>query len=148
MLARFDDSVIAEKPDLVLWQVGSNAVLRDHPIAPANALIREGVQRLKHAGADVVLINPQFAPKIIGKPDLDGMIKVIDIAAKESHVGVFHRFSVMRHWYESEHMSFEAFLSPDELHMNDWSYACVAKLLAGAIVEAATRPTASARFTP
>ena len=34
--------------------------------------------------------------------------------------------------------------SPDHLHMNDWSYACVAKLLAGAIAEAATRPVASA----
>jgi hypothetical protein len=28
--------------------------------------------------------------------------------------------------------------------MNDWGYACVAKLLAGAIAEAATRPVASA----
>ena len=30
MLARFARGVIAEKPDLVLWQVGSNAVLRGH----------------------------------------------------------------------------------------------------------------------
>src|SRR6185312_1463932 len=30
MLARFDRDVIAEKPDLVLWQVGTNGVLRDH----------------------------------------------------------------------------------------------------------------------
>ena len=29
MLARFDTAVIAEKPDLVLWQVGTNSVLRD-----------------------------------------------------------------------------------------------------------------------
>jgi hypothetical protein len=28
--------------------------------------------------------------------------------------------------------------------MNDWGYGCVAKLLAGAISEAATRPVASA----
>jgi hypothetical protein len=28
--------------------------------------------------------------------------------------------------------------------MNDWSYACVAKLLGAAITEAATRPVASA----
>jgi hypothetical protein len=28
--------------------------------------------------------------------------------------------------------------------MNDWSYACIAKLLAGAIAEAATRPTLTA----
>ncbi len=35
MLARFDEQVIAEKPDLVVWQVGSNSVLRDQPLAPA-----------------------------------------------------------------------------------------------------------------
>ena len=32
MLARFDRDVIAQKPDLVLWQVGSNSVLRDRPL--------------------------------------------------------------------------------------------------------------------
>jgi len=41
-------------------------------------------------------------------------------------------------------MPFDAFLSPDELHMNDWSYGCVAKLLAGAIADAAQRPTLTA----
>jgi lysophospholipase L1-like esterase len=30
MLARLDTAVIAEKPDLVLWQVGTNWVLRMH----------------------------------------------------------------------------------------------------------------------
>ena len=30
MLARFDESVSAERPDLVLWQVGTNAVLRGY----------------------------------------------------------------------------------------------------------------------
>jgi acyl-CoA thioesterase I len=33
MLARFDESVSAERPDLVLWQVGTNAVLRGYELA-------------------------------------------------------------------------------------------------------------------
>ena len=33
---------------------------------------------------------------------------------------------------------FEAFLSPDGLHMNDWSCRCFAKVLADAIADAAT----------
>jgi hypothetical protein len=41
-------------------------------------------------------------------------------------------------------MPFDAFVSPDGLHMNDWSYGCLAKWLSTAIVEAATRPTATA----
>jgi hypothetical protein len=32
--------------------------------------------------------------------------------------------------------------------MNDWSYACVAKLLATSIAEAATRPAVSASIAP
>jgi acyl-CoA thioesterase I len=57
MLARFDRDVFAAHPDLVLWQVGSNAVLLGRPIAPTGLLIDEGVRRLKAAGSDVVLID-------------------------------------------------------------------------------------------
>src|SRR5262249_2350507 len=60
------------------------------------------------------------------------------------HVPLFHRFELMRHWYEIEHLPFEAFVSLDGLHMNDWSYACLAKGIAQAIAEAATRPMATA----
>ena len=35
MLARLDTGVIAEQPDLVLWQVGTNSVLRDQAAAAA-----------------------------------------------------------------------------------------------------------------
>lgn len=57
---------------------------------------------------------------------------------------LFHRFELMRRWYETEHLPFATFVSADGLHMNDWSYACLAKGLALAIAEAATRPTATA----
>lgn len=147
MLARFEDEVIAEKPDLVIWQVGSNSVLRDQPLEPAGKLIREGVRRLKDAHADVILMNPQYAPKVIAKRDAELMVDLISLAAKEAHVDLFQRFAVMRYWRLTENMPFEVFLSPDELHMNDWSYGCVAKLLAGAITEAAMRPTLTAGAT-
>jgi acyl-CoA thioesterase I len=148
MLARFERDVIAEKPDLVLWQIGSNSLLRDDPIEPATLRIKEGVARLKEIGADVVLMNPQFAPKIITRHNIDGMVTLIDTAAKAANVSVFHRYRVMRHWKQVEGMDFSAFLSPDELHHNDWSYSCIAKLLAASIAEAATRPATTAHALP
>jgi hypothetical protein len=51
---------------------------------------------------------------------------------------------MMKRWYDNDHMKFESFVSPDGLHMNDWSYACLAKGLGEAIAEAATRPVMSA----
>jgi len=146
MLARLDRSVIVEKPGLVLWQLGSNSVLRDHDGAGNAPLIAEAIKRLKATGADIVLIDPQFAPKILAKAGIDAMLRVISTVAKEASVELFHRFDVMRHWREAERIPFETFLSPDQLHMNDWGYNCWAKLMADAIDRAATRvpQTASA----
>jgi acyl-CoA thioesterase I len=144
MLARLDTAVIAEKPDLVLWQLGTNSVLRDKPVLPHAPLLHEGLARLKATGADVVLIDPQYAPRVISKPTCPGMVSLIATTAKAEHVGVFHRFELMRQWHEIENLPFETFVSNDGVHMNDWSYACLAKALGLAIAEAATRPTATA----
>jgi acyl-CoA thioesterase-1 len=144
MLARFDRDVISQHPDLVLWQVGSNSVLRDRPLGEANSSLRDGLKRLREAGTDVVLMNPQYAPKVISKHDVDGMVDLIHVTAKETNVDLFERFAVMRYWRLTEDIPFSTFISPDELHMNDWSYGCIAKLMAGAIHEAAVRSTVTA----
>ena len=144
MLARLDRAVIAEKPDLVLWQLGTNSVLHDKAVPPHARYLHEGLQRLKSAGADVVLIDPQYAPKVLAHAGCNGMVSLIAATAKSEHVAVFRRFDLMRHWYSVEHLPFQAFLSADGLHMNDWSYACLARALAIAIGQAATQPTATA----
>ena len=125
MLARLDSAVIAEKPDLVLWQVGTNSVLRDKAVLPHATLLHEGLARLKATGADIVLIDPQYAPRVISKPNCEGMVSLIATAAKAEHVGVFHRFELMRRWREVEQLPFETFVSTDGLHMNDWSLSLI-----------------------
>jgi len=144
MLARFERDVFAEKPDLVIWQVGSNSVLRDRPLSEAPAALNAGLKLLREHGADVVLMNPQYAPKVFTRHDIEGMVHLIAVAAKDDSIDLFQRYAVMRYWQLTEGLTFSAFLSPDELHLNDWSYGCVAKLLAGAIHDAATRPTLTA----
>jgi lysophospholipase L1-like esterase len=148
ILARFEESVSADKPDLVLWQLGTNSLLRDRTLAEAAALIGQGLTRLKAIKADVILINPQYAPRVIAKADIEHMNNVIATASNNGNVNLFDRFAVMQHWHAVQGMPFNEFLSPDELHMNDWSYACVAKLLSGAIAEAATRPALTAKTAP
>jgi acyl-CoA thioesterase I len=144
MMARFGADVIAAHPQLVLWQIGTNSVLRDHPLSPHGAQLHAGIEQLKAAGADVILIDPQFAPAVLAKSETEGMLEQIALAAKQEDVDLFQRFAVMRNWHDVQHLSFDAFVSPDHLHMNDWSYACIAKLLGNAIAEAATRPVAAA----
>jgi lysophospholipase L1-like esterase len=146
MLRRFDRAASDDKPDVVLWQLGTNSVLRGRPITEVDQAITEGLIRMKALGADVVLIDPQFAPQVLGRREAaDSMVRIIAAASTSRSVDLFPRFQVMREWHEAEAIPFETFLSPDLLHMNDWGYACFAKLLSAAIAEAATQPAASAR---
>jgi acyl-CoA thioesterase I len=147
MLKRFDTAVIAAKPSLVLWQFGTNSVIRDQKFADESAAIRNGINKIRATGADVVLIDPQFVPKVIEKAEAEQTVESIAATAKMQSVDLFRRFALMKHWHESDHMAFKSFASPDDLHMNDWSYACMAKGLGQAIADAAQRPVVSATAT-
>ena len=144
MLTRLDESVLSEKPDLVLWQVGTNAVLRDQALQPIGAAIHEGLARIKASGADVILVDPQFAPEVIAKAEIAPMIRLISTVANQDNVVLFRRYALMQHWREASGIPFDEFVSPDNLHMNDWGYGCIAKIFAGAIADAASRPILTA----
>ena len=150
MLRRFDLAALSDVPDVVLWQLGTNMVLRDDPsFAETSRLITEGLMRMKALGADVVLIDPQFAPRVLARRnDAERMVQVIAAASRNRGVDLFPRFQVMREWHEAEAIPFDAFLFPDLLHMNDWGYACFARLLGAAMAEAATRPVTSVGALP
>jgi lysophospholipase L1-like esterase len=148
MLARLDRDVRAAKPDLIIWQVGSNSLLKDHPLAAEKTRLHEGVSRMKAMGADVILLDPQYAPSVLAKHDAQGMVDLIGAEAKSANVDIFQRFALMRQWHDAQGLPFEAFVSPDMLHMNDWGYRCLAKTLAMTIGEAVTRPVVSANARP
>ena len=133
MLERFDRDVLSLHPDLVIWQLGTNAVIKDQGVAGDEPPIRAGVAKLKAAGADVILMNPQYAPVVLRDPDAFPMVRLLDDVGREERVPVFERFEVMRDWVVSGRATPTNVLAPDGLHMNDVGYRCVGVLLADAI---------------
>jgi acyl-CoA thioesterase-1 len=137
MLARFERDVVAYHPQLVIWQTGSNYALRNQNIEEYANTLRQGISRLKATGADVILMDPQFAPRLIARPIHPMVVDSITALGNEMNVAVFRRFAVMQHWISSGHYRFEEIVSSDGLHMNDVSYSCIAHLLADSVVAAA-----------
>lgn len=133
MMLRFDRDVLAEKPDLVIWQVGTNTLLNGHDMWSLFLDVRAGIRRLRAQGADVLLMNVQYSPRVLARPTHEAMMDLVAVAGRETDVDVFDRFRVMRHWAEDLRYGFDVFVTADGLHMNDWGYACVAELLAEAI---------------
>jgi lysophospholipase L1-like esterase len=138
MMARLDE-VLAPKPDLVIWQLGTNTVLRDGSIAATSDTLHSGIARIKASGADILLIDPQFAPSVNAKPAVSDMVEMIGHVGKETHVPVFRRYVAMRHWHDDQAIPFDRFTIEDGLHMNDWGYSCIARLLADNIATVVTR---------
>lgn len=130
MMARFERDVVAEKPDLVIWQVGTNDSLAGDTIHSMSELILEGIDTLETAGADVIIMSPQYAPRFNERADHLLRVEAVRAAAREKNVGVFRRFEIMQNWIARENMTMAAMISKDGLHMNDLSYSCTAHLLA------------------
>jgi acyl-CoA thioesterase I len=141
MLARFEGDVLPYHPQLVIWQTGTNQSLRTGDIGGYVDTIRDGISRLKATRADVVLMDPQFAPRVIARPTHPFIVDSISAVTHDMNVAVFRRFAVMRHLISSGQYKMEDIISSDGLHMNDVSYSCIARLLADSIAAAAERGT-------
>jgi lysophospholipase L1-like esterase len=136
MMKRLQKEVIDVHPDLVIWQVGTNAVLRNLDPGDTAKMVEDGVTRIQAAGdADIVLVDPQYSPRVTERPEsASKMVKLLGKVAELRHVGIFPRFEVMREWHEKQALPVESFVIADGLHMNDWGYACFAQLLGDDII--------------
>jgi lysophospholipase L1-like esterase len=136
MMKRLQTEVIDMKPDMVIWQVGTNAVLRNEDPAETARLVEDGIMRIQAAGADLVLVDPQYSPKVNERADgLSKMVRLLGRVAQLRHVGIFPRFEVMRDWHEKQAIPIDNFVIADGLHMSDWGYACFAQLLGDNIIK-------------
>jgi len=140
MMRRLQVAVLDARPDLVIWQLGTNAVIRGFDPAVTEQLVRDGIEQMRAAGADVVLIDPQYAPQVTAKAEsANRMVGLISRVAHLEHVALFPRFAVMKDWYVRQDDSYTNFTIPDGLHMNDWGYACFAQLLGDTIIDSVAR---------
>jgi acyl-CoA thioesterase-1 len=137
MLARFPRDVLPYHPQLVIWQTGSNYALTGEDVQGYEQTIRTGIARLKAAHMDVILMDPQYAPRVLGRPLHKAIVNTIGKVGNDLKVAVFQRFAVMRHWVTHGHYRIEDLITRDQLHMNDASYHCIAHILADSLAAAA-----------
>ena len=156
-LQRFDTDVIAEKPGLVIWQVGTNAVWQspdENPPPPSFdetiRAIRDGLVKLRNeTKADVILMDLQYVPAVLTPAKKDkaiAMVEVISQVARDAGVNVFRRFAFMKGLYQVEQVSFDRMVDPnddDRLHDSDWATGRVAVAVKLAIVDGVNRAWSS-----
>ena len=149
---RFEPDVIAEAPALVIWQVGTNAIYHRSLYDPHRvaATIATALGWLKGLEMDVVLMDLQYAPYLLGDLEADEaakeqkeqdtrlMVSLISAAATDAEVNLFPRFALMERWVTVEKIDWARLIGPDGLHQTDFASDCVTQALDGAIGRAAT----------
>jgi acyl-CoA thioesterase I len=131
--ARIERDVLSAKPDLVIWQIGTNDVLRDLDPERLMTSVRSGIATIHRGGADIILMDLQYAPAVLSHPSYRVMEQALWATAKASGVSLFRRFALMREWAERGSMKMSAMVAADRLHMTDESYDCLARQLSSSI---------------
>lgn len=137
MAARIPDAVLAEKPDLVIWQVGTNAVLRDKDPTSEIEAVQTGISRIRATGSDVMLMDLQYAPAVLLHIKYRKMLRLLSATAHGENIPLLSRFALMRRWVEDGRLPLPMMLAADRLHMTDASYDCLARQVATKIAAAA-----------
>lgn len=140
-MKRMQADVIDARPDLVIWQMGTNAILHDVDYDDFDRVVQDGLDRLRAAGIETLLMDLQYAPRVTEVPDHQRMLEHFASLGARNRVPVFRRYAVMKHWADAMRGGYVGMLSSDGLHLNDTSYGCLAERLAEAIVGDAPRVT-------
>jgi acyl-CoA thioesterase-1 len=130
-------TVIAEHPDLIIWQTGSNDALRGVPVPRFIAETVAGVRAIRAAHIDVMLMEPQLCKALEGKEASPLYRDVVRLVGEDMQVPVIRRYDLMRTWLATGALSADEMLSPDGLHMADGGYAKLAEVVAADILHRA-----------
>jgi lysophospholipase L1-like esterase len=98
---RLARDVLPLKPTLVIWETGTVEAVQGSDIEQFRETLQAGIDALRHAGVEVVLMNMQFSrasdAMIRFEPYLTAMRQVADA----NDVPLFRRHGIMRNWAES-----------------------------------------------
>jgi acyl-CoA thioesterase I len=133
-IARFDRDVMAYSPDIVVWQLGTNDVTWGRTRDLKQSVV-DGVQLLRAGGADLILMDEQYAPVVLTS-HYSAMQAIIADVAQQKHVALFSRFDLMRRSVEAG-LSISTLVAWDGLHNSKEGYDCVGRALARAILASA-----------
>lgn len=129
---RMKQEVEQTKPDLVVWQVGTNDAINKVDVASFKTCLKNTLAWLHQRRIDVVLIDPQFGEELAKDAHYEKMVTAVAEVARESHVLLVDRYEAMRELQKERGDTF--YLTPDNLHLNDRGYRCMAEQLARNIV--------------
>ena len=101
MSQELEKLLLDEKPTLVIWQTGTFDALRGVDPEDFRSSVAGGVETLQNGGADVILMNMQYSPRIESMIAVGIYADNMRWVAREREVPLFDRLAIMRQWNDT-----------------------------------------------
>ena len=128
---RLRTEVAVNRPDLVLWQLGTNDALSRVPPEQFEQTVRSTIDWLKDDKIDVVLVGLQYTPKLARDKNYEEIRDALFKIAADEGVLYIRRYDAMRFIAQARSAPV---LAQDEFHLNDLGYRCMAEHVAQAVI--------------
>ena len=128
--------IAATDARLVIWAAGGIDAAARQDIGGFSDSLQTGIDAAHQAGADVLLIDPQYAPSIARIVDLTPYRDAVQGVAAASGIGRLRRYDLMRGWSEDGVFDFDASGASDRVAVARRLFDCLASVLANGIADA------------
>ncbi len=137
MLELMRAELAAHHYDLVLWQTGTVEAVRNVPPGEFGQTLSEGVETVLAAGANLVLVDPQYSRFLQTSSNLDPYEQGLQQAAAMPGVALFHRYDLMHAWANDGQIDLERTARSDRQKVIETLHTCLGRHLARLVLDSA-----------
>ena len=119
---------------LVLWQTGAVEAARNLDLDELAAALDTGLGRVDTAGADAVLIDPQFSRFLRANANVEPYREAMRLAAAAHNAPLVRRYELMHAWAEAETVDLERAPRSARVAVADRLNDCLALAIAALVV--------------
>lgn len=123
--------------DLVVWQTGTVEAVRNIPPGEFGQTLSEGAEAVAVAGADLVLVDPQFSRFLQTNSNLEPYEQGLQQLAAMPGVVLFRRYDLMRGWANDSQIDLERTPRSDRQKVIETLHACLGRHLARLVLDSA-----------
>jgi acyl-CoA thioesterase I len=129
---RIHSEVALSRPDLVLWQLGTNDAISRVAPEDFERTVRSTIEWLKADGIDVVLVGLQYSARLAKDSSYFAIREVLLKVATDENILYVRRYDAMQ--FIAKTRANLQFMSSDNFHLNDLGYQCMAEHVARAVI--------------
>lgn len=118
------------KYQLVLWQTGTVEAVRNFPPSEFAQILADGVEKVGHANADLVLVDPQYSRFLQTNSNIEPYEQAFQVVGAMPNVLVFRRFDLMRSWVNDGQIDLERTPKSGRVQAVEQLHACLGGQLA------------------